>query len=105
MSYAEQATKSFTKAKPTVNADEKVVKWELELEYSLNGYTVNFPAEIELEGNLKKPEKFTVSELKELARESHLDAVYNSMYESTQVPGEPSEESVVEDFDISSLKP
>jgi hypothetical protein len=105
MSYSEQATKSFTKAKPTVNADGDVVKWELELEYSLNGYTVNFPAEIELNDNLKKPENFTLSELKELAREDHYNNVYDSMYESTQIPGEPSENTVVENFDLSSLNP
>jgi hypothetical protein len=103
VSYADQATKTFVTAKPTVNADGNVIKWELELEYSLDGYTVSFPAEIELDSDLKKPSKFSISELKELARESHFDAVYDSMYESTQIPAEPSSDTVIDDFDIASL--
>ena len=93
--------KEITKAIPTINADGNVVKWDIELTYEKEEYKVNFNTTAELEGE-KAPESFTLAELKELAKESHWDNVFTSMYDSTHST-DVSTETKVDDFDVNSL--
>jgi hypothetical protein len=101
MSHTEDAVKTITKATPTVDLDGNVIKWDVEVEYSLNDYVSNFSKTVEVEPS-KAPGDFTKVELWELINEAHLDAVYESQYVSTQIPVEATE-SKVDDFDIDSL--
>jgi hypothetical protein len=101
MSHTEDAVKTITKATPTVDLDGNVIKWDVEVEYSLNDYVSNFSKTVEVEAS-KAPGDFTKVELWELINEAHLDAVYESQYVSTQIPAEATE-SKVDDFDIDSL--
>ncbi len=101
MSHTENATKTITKAIPTVDLDDKVIKWDVEVEYSLNDYVSKFNKSVEVEAT-KAPASFSKAELWELVNETHLDAVYESQYVSTQIPVEPTEVKV-DDFDIDSL--
>jgi hypothetical protein len=94
-------TKTLTKATPTVDLDGKVIKWEILAEYSLNEYTATFNKSAEVEPT-KAPEAFTKADLWELAKEAHLDAVFDSMYESTHSTEEPTEVKV-DEFDVDSL--
>jgi hypothetical protein len=94
-------TKALTKATPTVDLDGKVIKWEILAEYSLNEYTATFSKSAEVEPT-KAPEAFTKADLWELAKEAHLDAVFDSMYESTHSTAEPTEVKV-DEFDVDSL--
>jgi hypothetical protein len=99
--YADQAAKTLTKAVPTVDLDGKVIKWEIEVEYCLNDYVSKFNKQVEVEAT-KAPGQFTKSELLELANTAHLDLVYDSQYESTQIP-QPVTETKVDDFNMDSL--
>lgn len=99
--YAEQATKSLTKAVPTVDADGKVIKWEVEVEYSLNDYVSTFRQSADVEPT-KEPTEFTKAELFDLANVTHLDAVYDSQYQSVKLAPAPTTE-VISDFDVESL--
>jgi hypothetical protein len=99
--YADQAAKTLTKAVPTVDLDGKVIKWEIEVEYSLNDYVSKFNKQADVEA-AKAPGEFTKLELLELANTAHLDLVYDSQYESTQV-NQPVTETKVDDFDVDSL--
>ena len=101
--YADQATKTLTKAVPTVDADGKVIKWELTVEFELNDYKSDLQARIELEPT-KAPEDFSKAELFAFPEVEHLSAVYDSQYESTQVPGPAPTETKVDGFDVDSLK-
>lgn len=94
-------TKTLTKATPTVDLAGKVVKWDVEVEYVKDDYTATFTKFAEVEAT-KVPGDFTKAELLELADEAHLDAVFDSMYESTHSTEEPTE-SKVDDFDVDSL--
>ena len=96
------ATKTLTKATPTVDLVGKVTKWDVEVEYVKDDYTVKFNKTAELDPT-KTPEAFTKAELWELAGEAHLDAVFDSMYESIHSTQAPSE-SKVDGFDVNSLK-
>lgn len=102
MPYTENATKTITKATPTVDLDGNVIKWDVEVEYSLNGYVSKFYRSIEISPE-KSPEIFTKSELWTLADMIQLDAVYESQYVSTQIPVEVTEIKV-DDFDINSIE-
>jgi hypothetical protein len=93
--------KTLTKATPTVDLDGKAIKWEIVAEYSLNEYTSTFNKMVEVEP-VKVPGAFTKAELWELAGEAHLDAVFDSMYESTHSTAEPTEVKV-DEFDVDSL--
>jgi hypothetical protein len=95
-------TKTLTKATPTVDLAGKVTKWDVEAEYVKNDYTAKFNRLIEVDPT-KAPEAFTKAELWELAGEAHLDAVFDSMYESTHSTQAPTE-SKVDGFDVDSLK-
>jgi hypothetical protein len=95
-------TKTLTKATPTVDLAGKVVKWDVEVEYTKDDYTTKFNKFAEVDPT-KAPEAFTKAELWELAGEAHLDAVFDSMYESTHSTQAPSE-SKVDGFDVDSLK-
>ena len=95
-------TKTLTKATPTVDLDGKVIKWDVEVEYSLNDYVSKFQKAVEVEAT-KAPTSFSKAELWELAGEAHLDAVFDSMYESTHSTAEPTEVKV-DGFDVDSLK-
>ena len=101
--YADQATKTLTKAVPTVDADGKVIKWEVEVEFELNDYKSSLNARIELEPT-KAPEAFSKAELFAFPEVEYLSAVYDSQYESTQVPGPAPTEIKVDGFDVDSLK-
>jgi hypothetical protein len=101
MSHTDNVVKTITKATPTVDLDGKVIKWEILVEYSLDGYTSTFNKTAEVEPT-KTPGAFTKDELWELAGKAHLDAVYESQYVSTQIPVEETEVKV-DDFDVDSL--
>jgi hypothetical protein len=95
-------TKTLVKATPTVDLAGKVTKWDVEVEYTKDDYTTKFTKFVELDPT-KAPEAFTKAELWELADEAHLDAVFDSMYESTHSTQAPAE-SKVDGFDVDSLK-
>jgi hypothetical protein len=101
MSHTDNAVKTITKATPTVDLDGKVIKWDVEVEYSLNDYVSKFNKGAEVEPT-KVPADFTKAELWELIDEAHLDAVYESQYVSTQIPVEATEVKV-DEFDVDSL--
>ena len=101
MSHTDNAVKTITKATPTVDLDGKVIKWDVEVEYSLNDYVSKFNITKNVDAT-KAPASFTKAELWELIDEAHLDAVYESQYVSTQIPVEATEVKV-DDFDIDSL--
>ena len=94
-------TKALTKAIPTVDLDGKVIKWYIEVEYSLNDYVSKFDKIVEVEPT-KVPGSYSKAELWELINESHLDAVFDSMYESTHSTAEPTEVKI-DEFDVDSL--
>ena len=101
MTHSANATKTLTKAVPTVDADGKVIKWDVTVEYSLNDYVSTFSKFAEVEPT-KAPEAFTKAELWELVDEAHLDAVYDSQYESVKLAPAPTTE-VVSDFSVEDL--
>jgi hypothetical protein len=101
MTHTIGATKTITKATPTVDLDGKVIKWDVEVEYSLNDYVSNFSKIAEVEPT-KVPGSYNKAELWELINEAHLDAIYESQYVSTQIPVEVTEVRV-DGFDINSL--
>jgi hypothetical protein len=96
------ATKTLTKATPTVDLAGKVTKWDVEVEYTKDDYTAKFNKTAEVDP-AKAPTGFTKAELWELAGEAHLDTVFDSMYESTHSTQAPAE-SKVDGFDVDSLK-
>lgn len=102
MSHTDNAVKTITKATPTVDLDGKVIKWDVEVEYSLNGYVSNFSKTVEVEAT-KAPGSYSKAELWEAIDEAHLDTVYESQYVSTQIPVVATE-SKVDGFDVDSLK-
>ena len=95
-------TKTLTKATPTVDLAGKVTKWEVEVEYTKDDYTVKFTKIAEVDP-AKAPDAFTKVELWELINEAHLDSAFDSMYESTHSTQAPAE-SKVDGFDVDSLK-
>ena len=101
MTHTANAEKTITKAVPTVDADGKVIKWDVTVEYSLNDYVSTFSKSVEVEP-AKAPEAFTKAELWELVDEAHLDAVYESQYESVKLAPAPTTE-VVSDFSVEDL--
>ena len=101
MSHTDNAVKTITKATPTVDLDGKVIKWDVEVEYSLNDYVSKFNKTVEVDHN-QVPGSYSKAELWEAVNEAHLDAVYESQYVSTQIPVEATEVKV-DDFDIDSL--
>lgn len=101
MTHSANATKTLTKAVPTVDADGKVIKWDVTVEYSLNDYVSTFSKFAEVEPT-KAPEAFSKAELWELLDEAHLDAVYDSQYESVKLAPAPTTE-VVSDFSVEDL--
>jgi hypothetical protein len=94
-------TKTLTKAIPTVDLDGKVIKWYIEVEYALNDYVSKFDKIVEVEPT-KVPGSYSKAELWKLINEAHLDAVFDSMYESTHSTAEPTEVKV-DEFDVDSL--
>ena len=102
MTHSANATKTITKAVPTVDADGKVIKWDVTVEYSLNDYVSTFSKHVEVEAT-KAPAAFTKAELWDLVDEAHLDSVYDSQYESVKLAPAPTEHTV-DGFDVDSLK-
>jgi hypothetical protein len=102
MSHTDNAVKTITKATPTVDLDGKVIKWDVEVEYSLNDYVSNFHKSVEVEPTMV-PTSWSRQEIWELINEAHLDTVYESQYVSTQIPVAATE-SKVDGFDVDSLK-
>jgi len=101
LKYADQATKILKKAVPTVNTDGDVIAWDLEIEYSLNDYVSTFNISKNIEPT-KAPSEFTKAELFDIVNVTHLDAVYDSQYQSVKL-AVPSTEIKVDDFDVDSL--
>jgi hypothetical protein len=101
MTHSASATKTITKALPTVNADGNVIKWDVTVEYSLNDYVSTFSKSVEVEPS-KAPSSYTKAELWTLVDEAHLDAVYDSQYESVKLAPAPTTETVA-DFDVDTL--
>lgn len=101
MSHTEDAVKTIKKAVPTVNEDGNVIKWDIEVEYSLNDYVSTFSKNVDVDPT-KVPSDFTKAELWELIDEAHLDSVYESQYVSVKL-ATPSSDEVVSDFDVDSL--
>lgn len=101
MTYVASATKVITSATPTVDLDGNVIKWEVSLKYSLNGYESTFNRQVDVEPT-KAPEDFSKTELLALIDVELLDAVYDQQYESTQVPVEVTE-TKIDNFDVNSL--
>ena len=101
MTHSASATKTITKALPTVNADGNVIKWDVSVEYSLNDYVSTFSKSVEVEPS-KAPASYTKAELWTLVDESHLDTVYDSQYESVKLAPAPTTETVA-DFDVDTL--
>lgn len=94
-------------ASPTVNSDGNVTRWGLELELSYDvepePFVRNFTdIQIEVNSPEKPPEQYTKSELLGLAPLDLLKSVIKSSYLSLHCIPE-TEESVVKDFDLSSL--
>ena len=79
MSHTDNAVKTITKATPTVDLDGKVIKWDVEVEYSLNDYVSKFNKTVKVEPT-KVPGSYSKDELWELVNEAHLDTVYESQY-------------------------
>jgi hypothetical protein len=102
MTHTANAEKTITKAVPTVDADGKVIKWEVAVEYSLNDYVSTFNKTVDVEP-AKAPAAFSKAELWDLVDEAHLDAVYESQYESVKLAPAPTEHKV-DGFDVDSLK-
>jgi hypothetical protein len=101
MTHSADATKSITKAVPTVDVGGKVIKWDVTVEYSLNDYVSTFSKFADVEPT-KAPADFTKAELWALVDEAHLDAVYDSQYESVKLAPAPTTEAI-SDFDVESL--
>lgn len=101
LQYADAAEKTLIKAIPTVNSDGDAIKWDIEVQYSLNEYTSKYSKMVDVEPT-KAPSEFTKDEVFALANPSHLDLVFDSQYESVMVPA-PSSDTKVDDFDINSL--
>jgi hypothetical protein len=101
MAHTDSAVKTITKATPTVDLDGKLIKWDVEVEYSLNDYVSKFNKLVEVEAE-KAPASFNKAELWALVNETHLDMVYESQYVSTQIPVEATEVKV-DNFDVDSL--
>jgi hypothetical protein len=101
MSHTDNAVKTITKATPTVDLDGKVIKWDIDVEYSLNDYVSNFQKSVEVEPTMV-PTSWSRQEIWELINEAHLDTVYESQYVSTQIPVEATEVKV-DGFDVDSL--
>lgn len=100
--YASEATKTLTRAIPTVDADGNVIKWDLQVEYSLNEYVSTFSANVDIEPE-KAPADFTKAELFTLANVDHLDSVYDSQYQSVKLAPVDPETTTIADFDVDSL--
>lgn len=101
MSHTEEAVKIIKKAVPTVNEDGNVIKWDIQVEYSLNDYVSNFGKIVDVDP-LKVPSDFTKAELWSLMDESHLDMVYESQYVSVKL-STPSTNEILSEFDINTL--
>ena len=102
MSHVTDAKKKFVKARPTVDkVSGNVVKWEIEYEYSKNGYKSvmrdDFSPDVD-----KKPEEFTKAEILAECNTAQWDMVYESQYQSVMVDSLTSPEAI--DFDHKKLK-
>lgn len=101
MTHTANATKTLTKAVPTVNEDGLVIKWDIEVKYELNDYVSTFGKSVDVEPTAT-PAGYTKAELWALVDETALDAVYESQYESVKLaPADTTE--VISDFDVESL--
>jgi hypothetical protein len=101
MAYTETAVKTLTRAVPTVNADNKAISWDIEVEYSFNNYVSRFTRSVNVEPS-KSPSDFTKLELWGFVDETNLDLVYESQYVSTQIQEEVVKVAI-DDFDVDSL--
>lgn len=99
--YADAATKTLTKAIPTVDADGKVIKWEIEVQYSLNDYVSTFVTLVDVEP-IKEPSAFTKSELFDMVDTHRLNVTYDSQYQSVKLAPAPTTETL-SDFDVEAL--
>jgi hypothetical protein len=94
------ASKTLTRAVPTVDENGNVLHWDLAVVYALDGYQSTFES-AEVAAASKAPDEFTKAELlTEMA--ARWDHVFESQYVSTQMP--TAEKNVtLADFDVASL--
>lgn len=94
------ATKTLKKATPTIRTEDGIVKqWEIEVVYSHNGFTRDYPHRADVEYLHKTPIEYTKAELIALMP-PNLDNVFDSHYDSFNTP--PTTERV-SDFKLSDL--
>ena len=101
MTHTENAVKIIKKATPTVNEDGNVIKWDIEVEYSFNEYTSEYSKSVDVDP-IKVPSDYSKAELWQLAKESHLDQVFESQYVSVKLAEGPTVETI-SNFDVDSL--
>lgn len=97
--YADQATKTFQSATPTINAYGNVVRWEIEVQYVLNGYVSTLSRDFNVAPS-KPPASYSKAEL---IAATNFDAIYDSQYQSVKMPPPAPAEVAVTDFDLGSL--
>lgn len=114
----QNATVTLIKAVPTTDVNGNVVKWEADVEYAFDDYTVQFGDGIEqstttedMEGNKtvtenfpeKPPTQFSKQEIINLLPTAHYGTVFESMYCSTHDTTD-SGECCHDDFTVDDLK-
>jgi ABC-type Zn uptake system ZnuABC Zn-binding protein ZnuA len=99
--HTENAIKVIKKAVPTVNEDGNVIKWNIDVEYSLNDYVSKYSRVVDVDPS-KVPSDYSKAELWDLAKESHLNQVFESQYVSVKL-AETSTVETISDFDVDSL--
>lgn len=99
--HTADATKTITKAVPTVDLDGNVTKWDIEIIYEFNGYSSTFLRDLDI-APTKTPADFTKAELWEIANQTLLDSVFESQYESVVLAPAPTEQKI-DGFDVDSL--
>ena len=103
--YAARATKTIIKAVPTEDENGICRGFEIEAQYSLDGYQSTYRYEIEdRELEDKPPTEFTLSELWALCPTHRWNSIYDSQYESVvNAPPSPTRNKI-RDFDMLTLK-
>lgn len=99
-----KAMKDLSAARPTVNADNKVTKWDIEVQYTLEDYSSTYMVQKDIENPSKTPDQYTRAEIFGFVNKDHLDMVFESQYTSVKLASDQPSERKVSDFDISSLK-
>lgn len=101
MTHTADAEKVITKAVPTVNEDGLVIKWDIDIKYSFNGYESTFHRDATVEPTLV-PTSWNLDSLWDLVNKDHLDTVFESQYESVMLAPAPTDQRL-DEFDVNSL--